>query len=200
MVKQILVGLSILGILSTRVLPGIASTELEVVESAALGTRSSPPWSEPVQINDPFEGDFIGVFDRNSFFGQILNTRARIEIQSLWIPEEARFLLTTRDRNCLSGTLHGSLAIRPSCSNFNDARNLITLFLRIGDDVFQVEGENSVFPVSPALAEALQNAPEGDVDIRLVSASGETVDSEIGEETVEAWKTVYDAAQTLPLD
>ncbi|MEM9215811.1 MAG: hypothetical protein AAGD25_15900 [Cyanobacteria bacterium P01_F01_bin.150] len=193
--RQILVGLSVLGLLAARVLSASASTELEVIDSAALGTRPAPPWSELVQINDPFEGNFIGVFDRNYFSGRILNTRARIEVQSLWRAEEIRFLLTTRDRNCLSGGFHGGISVRPGCSELNDARNLTTLFVKIDEQVFQVDGENSTFPVSYELAQALQTAPEGNVSIRLVSASGETIDSEIGEDTVEVWKTVYETSQ-----
>ncbi|MGJ3251632.1 MAG: hypothetical protein ACFE0J_10940 [Elainellaceae cyanobacterium] len=168
-------------------------TDLPVVDSAALGTQPTPPWSEPVQINDPFEGDFIGVFDRHLFFDRIFNTSVRVEVQSLWSPEEIRFLLTTRDRDCLSSSFQHRLSSSLDCSKFNNARNLISLFIRVNDDVFRIEGQNSTFPVSDELAQALRNAPEGNISIRLVAESGETIDSEIGEGTVEAWKPVYSA-------
>ena len=195
MMRRTIIGLSVLGILAIHGVSANASTELPIVDSAALGTRPRPPWSEPVQINDPFEGDFIGVFDRNFFFGRISDTRARIEVQSLWSREEIRVLLTTRDRECLGRSFRHRGASSFACSEFNNARNLIELFIRINGEVFQVEGQNNVFPVSNELAQALQNAPEGNVSIRLVGENGETIDSEIGEDTVEAWKTVYDAAQ-----
>lgn len=44
---------------------------------------------------------------------------------------------------------------------------------------------------SDKLATALQNSPEGNINIRLVTRSGETVDSEIGKGTVKAWKAIY---------
>lgn len=195
MIRQIIIGLSVVGILATRAISASASTELRIVDSAALGTRPTPPWSEPVQINDPFEGEFIGVFDRNYFFDRIFNTTARIEVQSLWSREAIRFLLTTRDRDCLTGSLRHGISSNLGCSEFNNARNLIELFIIVNDEVFRIEGQNSTFPVSDELARALQNAPEGDVDIRLVAEGGETIDSEIGEDTVTAWKTVYDTPQ-----
>lgn len=183
--------LGILGILATSAISVEAATDLRSVDSAALGTSRSLPWSEPVQINDPFEGNFIGVFDRNYFYGRFLNTTTRIEVQSLWSPESVRFLLVTRDRDCLSQPFHYGLSSDLDCSEFNNARNITELFIRINDQVFQVSGQNSTFPVSSELAQALQTAPQGNVSIRLVTESGETIDSEIGQETVEAWRTVY---------
>ena len=195
MMRRIIIGLSVLGILATRAISASASTDLRVVDSAALGTRPTPPWSEPVRVDDPFEGNFIGVFDRNYFFDRIFNTTARIEVQSLWSRDAIRVLLTTRDRDCLSGSFRHRGSSHLGCSEFNNARNLTELFIIVNDEVFQVDGQNSTFPVSDELARALQNAPEGNVDIRLVAESGETIDSEIGEDTVEAWKTVYDTPQ-----
>lgn len=186
-------GLSALSLWAVSAISVNASTDLPTVDSAALGNRPTPPWSEPVQISDPFEGDFIGVFDRHFFFDRIFNTSARIEVQSLWSPEEIRFLLATRDRDCLSGSFRHGISSSLDCSEFNNARNLTALFIRIADNVFRIEGQNSTFPVSDELAQALRNAPEGNISIRLVAESGETIDSEIGEGTVEAWKTVYDS-------
>lgn len=176
-----------------------AATDLEVVDSAALGTRQNLPWSEPVQIDDPFEGSFIGVFDRHSFRDRFLNTTARIEVQSLWSRDFIRVLSIVRDRDCLSQTFHYGLSPDLSCSEFNSARNVTELFVKIDEDVFQIAGQNNTFPVSDELAQALQNAPETTISIRLVTESGETIDSEIGEGTVEAWSTVYitEAAQQL---
>ncbi|MEM9450684.1 MAG: hypothetical protein AAGA75_19430 [Cyanobacteria bacterium P01_E01_bin.6] len=193
MVKQIIVGLiSVFGALAVSGLSASASTELQQVDSAALGTRPRPPWSEPVQINDPFEGDFIGVFDRHLFFDRLFNASVRVEVQSLWSPEEIRVLLTTRDRDCLGRSFRRGIASSLDCSEFNNARNLIGLFIRINDDVFRINGQNGTFPVSGELAQALRNALEENISIRLVTESGETIDSEIGEGTVEAWKMVYD--------
>jgi hypothetical protein len=189
MVRLVMISLGMLGMLATSAMPA-RTAELRSVNSAALGT-SNVPWSEPVQIDDPFEGSFIGVFDRNYFYDRFLNTTTQIEVQSLWRPQSVRFLLITRDRDCLNHSFHYGLSFNLGCSEFNNARNVIELFIRINDQVFQVAGQNSVFPVSNELAQALQSAPAGNVSIRLVTENGEIVDSEIGQGTVEAWRTVY---------
>ncbi|WP_156915088.1 hypothetical protein [Rubidibacter lacunae] len=158
---------------------------LPTVKSIALGANRNLPWSEPAQIDDPFEGSFVGVFDRHIFFGRFLNTSARIEIQSLWGPESIRVLSIVRDRNCLSHSVRGF------CSDFTNARNIITLLMKIDGEIFEVTGQNSQFPVTPELATTLQTTPEEEIAIRLITDSGEVIDSELGKDTVRAWKTVY---------
>jgi hypothetical protein len=192
MIRQVIGLAATLSILTISSLSRSAAADLRRVDSAALGTSHNPPWSEPVQINDPFEGNFIGVFDRNYFNDRLLNTNARVEVQSLWSPQSARFLLITRDRYCHSGSVYyGRIPAHLGCSVVNNSRNLTQLFVRINNNVYQVSGQNSKFPINNELAQALQNAPEGNVSIRLVTETGETVNSEIGQGTVKAWKTVY---------
>jgi len=175
-------------------------TDLATVDSAALGTEPNLPWSEPVQINDPFEGNFVGVFDRHSFYDRFLNTDVRIEVQSLWTEEFIRVLSVVRDRDCLSHP--AGVAVAPGCTEFSNARNITRLFIKIKDEVFQIAGQGSTFAVSGELAAALQAAPEETISIRLVSESGEIIDSEIGEATAAAWQTVYgsEAIATTPID
>ena len=190
MVRQGLAGLGALVILGASAVAAIAA-DLPVVKSAALGTSRNPPWSKPVQVSDPFEGSFVAVFDRNYFYKEILNTNARVEIQSIWSRQSVRFLLTASDRDCLRGLNYSNRFLGSNCSELIGSKNIIELFVKVGDRVFQVPGQNSKFPVSNDLATALQNAPNGNVRIRLTTESGGTVDSEIGKGTVKAWRTVY---------
>jgi hypothetical protein len=180
-----------LSILAASTVPVNATNDLRRVDSAALGTSHNPPWSEPVQISDPFEGNFIGVFDRNYFFDRLLNTNTRIEVQSLWRPQSVRFLLITSDRNCRTGFIRYGVPTNLGCSVVTNSRNLTQLYVKLNDQVYQVSGQNSQFPISNELAQALQTAPEGNVSIRLVTENGETVNTEIGQGTVAAWRTVY---------
>ncbi|MBW4692404.1 MAG: hypothetical protein KME27_11630 [Lyngbya sp. HA4199-MV5] len=46
-------------------------------------------------------------------------------------------------------------------------------------------------PVSPELATALATAPPGNIPIRLIWNDGKTKDTEIGKDTVKAWKTIF---------
>lgn len=45
--------------------------------------------------------------------------------------------------------------------------------------------------VSPELAAALATAPPGNIALRLIWEDGKTKDTEIGKETVKAWKTIF---------
>lgn len=167
-----------------------AYTQLPVVKSAALGTDMNVPWSKPVRIQDPFEGNYVGIFDRNYFWRDFLNTNARIEVISLWRPDSIRVLMAYKNRNC-SGGFHHYRAPSPDCLISNSTLKITNLYIRLGEQVFNLEGSNGTFKVSTDLATALRNSPAQNVSIRLVSESGETVDSEIGKGTVEGWKTIY---------
>ncbi|MBF2025331.1 MAG: hypothetical protein IGS48_01000 [Oscillatoriales cyanobacterium C42_A2020_001] len=158
-----------------------------VVKSAALGLNMNVPWSRPVRVDDPFEGNFLAVFDRNYFPSRLLDAR-RVDVVSLWSRQSIRVLLT--DRECIIGDFYDSLWGH-TCVELGAAKKVSELLVKVGDRVFRTTGENGVFQVSEELAKALQTAPDAKVNIRLVTERGETVDSEIGTETVRAWKTVY---------
>lgn len=168
-----------------------AATELPIVKSAALGTNMNVPWSQPVRIVDPFEGDYLGIFDRNYFYRRFLNTNARVEVVSLWSRDSIRFLLAYRDRNCLSTHSFYPSPFRASCAVANTTLNVTNLWLKVDNQVFRLAGTNSTFPVSQELATALKNSLPENVEIRLVAESGEAIDSEVGKGTVQAWKAIY---------
>ena len=167
------------------------SKELPVVRSTALDPGIDVPWSQPVRIVDPFEGEYIGIFDKNYFYQRLLNTNVRVQVVSLWRPDSVRFLLAYNDRDCYSG--HGFFYSRigRDCLSENAALELTNLLIKIGDRVFRLGGQNSRFQINPELATALKNAPSENISIRLETKSGEAVDSEIGKSTVQAWKEIY---------
>lgn len=167
------------------------SKELPVVRSTALGTNIDVPWSQPVKIVDPFEGEDVGIFDKNYFYRRLLNTNTRVQVISLWRRDSIRLLLAYSDRDCLSGHSFYPVLSGRDCSASNAALEVNNLLLKIGDRVFRLSGQNSRFQVSDELALALKNSPTGNVSIRLVTESGETVDSEIGKGTVQSWKAIY---------
>ncbi|MBW4560831.1 MAG: hypothetical protein KME32_06660 [Mojavia pulchra JT2-VF2] len=168
-----------------------ASTELPVVKSAALGTDMNVPWSKPVRIDDPFEGNYLGIFDRNYFWRNVIDNNARVDVISLWSRNSVRLLLAYRDRNCSYGSYYHAFRAIPECLVSNNTLKITNLYIKLGDRVFRLEGNNSRFKVSNELATALKNSPAQNVSIRLLSETGESVDSEIGKKTVEAWKAIY---------
>jgi hypothetical protein len=170
-----------------------ASTELPIVKSAALGIDMDVPWSKPVKIEDPFEGNYVGIFDRHSFYKTFLNVNSKFEVISLWRQNSVRILLSYRERDCFSG--YGlspySKISGTGCLGAKNTLKVTNLYVKLGEKVFRLEGNNSTFDVSHELATALKNSPAENVDIRLVAESGEAVDSEIGKRTVEAWKNIF---------
>lgn len=196
LIKHKLVGLSasmiaITIIAATGIRDATIAADLPIVKSAALGASLNVPWSQPVKVVDPFEGDYLAVFDRNYFYRRFLNQSTKTEVVSLWSRKFIRFLLADRDRNCFSGYGFYPSSLSSSCDTSNNTREVIELSIKVGEQVFQLEGQNSIFAVSDDLALALENSPVDNVDIRLVTRSGETVDTEIGKGTVKAWKAIY---------
>jgi hypothetical protein len=191
LVKQRFASLGILVILGSTGVCAIAADDLPVVQSAALGANSNIPWSKLVKVNDPFEGNFIAVFDRNYFYDKISDANVRIEVLSLWSRQFIRVLLTARDRDCLNGHAHSRKLSGLVCSEISSSRKLTALYLKLGEKVLHLSGENNLFSVSDELATILQQIPDENVKIRLVTENGELIDSEIGKGTVNAWKAVY---------
>jgi hypothetical protein len=58
------------------------SQDYPLVKSTNLDTNLNVPWSQPVRIRDSFEGESIGIFDRHFFYNRILDTDARVEVDS----------------------------------------------------------------------------------------------------------------------
>lgn len=178
-------------IAATGIHDSAITADLPIVKSAALGASLNVPWSQLVKVVDPFEGDYLAVFDRNYFYRRFLNQSRKTEVVSLWSRKFIRLLLADQNRNCFPGYDFYPTTFASSCNASNNTREVIELSIKVGEQVFQLQGQNSIFAVSEQLATALQNSPEGNINIRLMTRSGETVDSEIGKGTVKAWKAIY---------
>jgi hypothetical protein len=218
----LLLGTSLVGLppqksaaLTVQEAPRVAmvSTKLPVVKSAGLKPDIHVPWSKPVRVKDPFEGNFIGVFDRNSLGGYLYREGAK-QVISLWTRESVRVLVTVNSGEYgfyNPGSLYSSSyyfypGFYPSSYYLESGdffyptpdygaclttRRVVKLFVKVREQVFQLVGSNGTFVVTDKLANALKNAPVKNVDIRLVLDGGSTVDSQIGKGTVKAWRTIY---------
>ena len=168
-----------------------ASSDLPVVKSAGLSPDMDVPWSKPVRIIDPFEGELVGVFDRNSLGGYLYREDSK-QVISLWTPSSIRVLVTVNlDQARSSFYTAGRVYPRPDYRRFVTTNKVDKLLLKVREKVFQLDGSTGTFAVSQELATALKNAPDENLDIRLVLEGGQTVDSEIGKETVKAWRNIY---------
>ncbi|MDF5734981.1 MULTISPECIES: hypothetical protein [unclassified Nostoc] len=168
-----------------------SSSDLPVVKSAGLSPDMNVPWSKIVRIIDPFEGEFLGVFDRNSLGGYLYREGSK-QVISLWTPQSIRVLATLNtDQAGSFFYVAGRVYPRPDYLKFVTTKKVDKLLLKVREQVFQLDGSNNKFAVSKELATALKNAPDENLDIRLVLEEGQTVDSKIGTQTVKAWRSIY---------
>lgn len=192
---------AILAVLSPQVCPAFtvqevaslaqASNDLPVVKSAGLSPDMNVPWSKAVRIVDPFEGEFLGVFDRNSLGGYLYREGSK-QVISLWTPSSIRVLVTVNSGEArFPFYTAGHVYPRPDFLRFATTRKVDKLLLKVREKVFQLDGSTGTFAVSQELATALKNAPDENLDIRLVLEGGQTIDSEIGKGTVKAWQNIY---------
>ncbi|MEH1837681.1 MAG: hypothetical protein V7L20_02695 [Nostoc sp.] len=199
-IPVLLLGTS-LAVLSPQVCPAFnvqevvslakASSDLPIVKSAGLSPDMDVPWSKAVRIVDPFEGEFLGVFDRNSLNGYLYR-ESSTQVISLWTPSSVRVLVTVNSREAKSPLyIAGRVYPRTEFLRFFTTKKVDKLLLKVREKVFQLDGSTGTFVVSQELATALKNAPDEKLDIRLVLEGGQTVDSEIGKGTVKAWRNIY---------
>lgn len=155
-------------------------------ESDWRSADADVPWSEPIIIKDDFDGDYLAVLDRN-FSGSVFWAGQESGVVSNWSQRYIRVIAYKVTQSC--GLF--------SCGDNEMVLETKTLDIKVGDKVFKLTGENGNFPVSEELATALRNAPFGEAKIRItLEESGATIDSDIGKDTVKAWKTVYQQATT----
>jgi hypothetical protein len=170
---------------------GQTSSDLPVVKSAGLSPDMDVPWSKAVRIVDPFEGEFLGVFDRNSLGGYLYREGSK-QVISLWTPSSIRVLVTVNSGQAMSSFYTaGYVYPRPDFIRFVTTKKVDKILLKVREKVFKLDGSTGSFAVSQELATALKNAPDENLNIRLILEGGQTVDSEIGKGTVKGWRSIY---------
>ena len=130
------------------------------------------PWSVPVVVRDRFEGDVVGVFDRDVQRAALLNRE--VGLVSLW-GRSAIWLHAYATKMALS---YVSLPIQHPT-------------LQLGERSFALQGDHNRFAVDDVLAAALRSATPGTVILSFTSTNGEVLRTRIGDGTVRAWATVY---------
>jgi hypothetical protein len=167
-----------------------ATNNWPVVKSVGLSPNMDVPWSKPVRIIDPFEGELLGVFDRNSLRGSYREDAK--QVISLWTPQSIRVLTTINSYQATASFYTvGRRYFRPDYVQFSTSKKVDKLLLKVRQQVFQLEEVNNQFAITRELATALKNAPEENLNIRLVLEGGQSIDSEIGKQTVKAWRSIY---------
>lgn len=166
-----------------------SSKDLPVVGEGDWRKAKNIPWSVPVVIKDPFDGDYLAVLDRN-YSDNILNGD-KSGVISNWSRNYIRTYVYQENQTCGFFT----------CSSRSTTAEAKTLEIKVGDQVFRLKGEDGNFPVNSELATALRNAPLGEAVMRItLEGSGATIVNDIGSKTVQAWKTVYQDASSSAVE
>ncbi|KPQ33302.1 MAG: hypothetical protein HLUCCA11_18895 [Phormidesmis priestleyi Ana] len=169
--------------------PTVEIANSELAESASdypvIGdhdwrTSANIPYSQPVVISDPFDGDYLAVIDHN-FSGNTFLWGVKSGIVTNWSERYIR-VYAYIEEHC--PTLF--------CANNRTAQEATSLEIKVGDDVHRLTSTNGNFEVTPELARSLAAAPPGKALTRIhFEGSGEPHTNEIGAETTAAWRVVY---------
>jgi hypothetical protein len=139
--------------------------------------KNDLPFSQPLAINDPVTGQSVGVYDQNFVPGgsKVFSSWGRFGI-TIW----GYWLLSTG-----GGFSEKIATFVPFEADI--------LWISDGDSFLIVKGCNGRFTVTNEVAAALRNYPAGKNGyIRFsTEGTGSAVLSEIGKDTVAAWKKVY---------
>ena len=158
-------------------------TGFVVINNKDWRTSEDVPFSEPIIVNDPFDGNYLAVLDKN-FSGRLALGTYQEGVITNWSERYIRVYAYTIQKPCSGVELFcpHSITVHET-SNFE---------VKVGDEVFRLEGENGNFNVTPELAIALRNAPPGKAITRIsLEGSGSQIVNDIGAGTTEAWHTVY---------
>lgn len=142
--------------------------------------RADIPWSVPVVVRDDFDGDYLAVFDKN--YDRNFWNESEVGIRSNWSRQFIRIYAYESHKKCPAVW----------CGRTTVTRETDGLKVKVGSEVFELSGINGNYSVTDELAHALANAPSGQAKIKVyLEDSGEALTNDIGEGTVEAWRTVY---------
>ena len=139
------------------------------------------PWSRPLLVVHPFDGEYLAVAD-NNFSGNLDWNNWDESIISIWSEKGVRIVARRREKRCAFFSCNTNIIWYETNS----------LDVKIGDTVFSLEGSDGNFRLSDEQKQILATAPAGEAIIRVYfEGRGNEVINDIGEGTVEAWRTVF---------
>ena len=154
------------------------------------------PWSEVVMVEDEFEGNYIAVLDRKKINNKFIGTSRGVV--SEWSNKNIKVNFYTYSQDGITNLFTGkNINVIPAQS----------ISLKIGEQIFELTGNNGTFPITEEIINAAKNASVGEVKLKVIPTNDggdglmgaayglkETV-FEMKDETVDAWKIVYGNSQ-----
>lgn len=164
-----------------------SNSEIPVVDVTLWRTgKFKFPWSQPVMVDDDFDGKYLAVLDRERNKG-------------LGIGAEAGFITEWSKKRIKVNYYYSVQQVfaKPKMSIGYAEK----IDLKVGDSLFQLEGNGGIYEVTDEIAQALANAPYEPVKMRIYPSEHEGNDYftaindetiiEIKPQTIDAWKVVY---------
>lgn len=141
-------------------------------------------WSEVVMIKDDFDGNYIAVLDRKHNGGLLRSIKQGVV--SEWSKKKIKVHYYSKMKPMIG---KGYMQVAP----------IETMILKVGEDIFELTGKNGTFVVTNEIKKALSDAKGDEPKMKITIKKNEAMLAhdvgemivEIGEETIEAWKTVY---------
>jgi hypothetical protein len=161
----------------TSQLPPHLPADLPVVEGSVWRRGGGLPWSEPVIIQDEFEGDYLAVLDHD---------------YSIYGLSYEKGIITNWSRDRLQVLIYeGENAATSSYQTLEVASVELTL----NQQVFHLKGRLNQFPLPEAVVQSLGSPPTTSPTISYRNADGDVVTHVIGEGTVNVWPLIYSDVQ-----
>lgn len=167
------------------------------VTSKTWMTADNLPWSTPVLVRDPEEGDYQAVFDRSFPTGYTLNQIKAVGMGQIsnWNRRWIGVYGYGTDQRCVQ------IVVVPVCRTTHPVAPVGEAALRIGNRIHALQGERGRFPVDESLAHALRTAYPQRVLLRFtLRHGGDTITQAIGSGTVKAWQVIYADAIEPPAE
>lgn len=150
------------------------------------------PWSEPVMVEDEFEGNYLAVLDRHKLSNKFMGMSSGII--SEWSNKHIKVDFYTYVKDGLTNLFTGTQI------NVIPAKNIS---IKIGEQIFELTGDNGNFPITEEIIQAMKNTSDSAVKIKVVPVNEggdgmlgasyglkETV-FDLKQETIDTWKVVY---------
>jgi hypothetical protein len=191
MKKQVLINLGC----SLGFVFGLALTSIPqawAVQPASIDQHADVPWSK--LIDNPFDGKLVHDKNYTDDFA-LVTTWTRQGIRATYTrywKELEGYRSVWKTRKVYSETAKKYIdreyrEQEPVYRQLSEDLAPRELMFAIGGQVYRYEDG----PVPPELAKALATAPSGNMTIRVVFSNGRTMETEIGGDTVESWKTLF---------
>lgn len=160
-----------------------------VVEGIWLNEEDLP-WSTPVWVKAQDESKYLAVIDRDYNDAMDIEGVKEPGILTVWSPETLFAYGAVMHCSCVT------MLFVPICKTHFHPILVSSVQLKVGNQIYRLQGKDSRFLVDKQVAQSLRQASLKNILIMVrivVAGTGNRVTRPIGTETLRAWQTIYPA-------